>query len=93
MIKSFANPESEELFSSGKSSSLPPDILKRARRKLYAIDAACSVDDLRSPPGNKLHQLKGNRQGQYAISVNDQWRICFAFEGGDAYDVEVCDYH
>ena len=93
MIKSFANTETEELFSDGVSKALPPDVLRRARRKLFAIDAACTVEDLRNPPGNRLHQLKGDRSGQYAISVNDQWRICFTFENGDACDVEICDYH
>ena len=93
MIKTFANEEAESVFSDGKAKSLPPDVLKRARRKLYAIDAATAVGDLRIPPGNRLHLLKGNRAGQYAISVNDQWRICFSFRDGDAYDVELCDYH
>ena len=93
MIKTFANNETESVFSDGKAKSLPPDLLGRARRKLYAIDAAQTVEDLRMPPGNRLHQLKGDRTGQYSVSVNDQWRICFSFSDGDAYDVELCDYH
>ena len=93
MIKSFANWETEELFSDGVSKAIPPDVLGRARRKLFALDAACVVEDLRNPPGNGLLQLKGNRAGQYAISVNDKWRICFTFENGDAREVEICDYH
>ena len=93
MIKSFANSEAESVFSDGKSKKLPPDLLRRARRKLFAIDAAQRVEDLKMPPGNRLHVLKGNRSGQYSISVNDQWRICFTFKDGDAHDVELCDYH
>lgn len=62
-------------------------------RKLEYIDLATRLDDLKVPPGNRLHMLEGDRKGQYAISVNDQWRICFRFVDGDAYDVEVCDYH
>jgi toxin HigB-1 len=57
------------------------------------VDRATSLEDLKVPPGNRLHALKGDRRGQYAISINDQWRICFRFKDGDAYDVEVCDYH
>jgi len=65
----------------------------RAARKLEYVDLATSLDDLKVPPGNRLHRLEGDRQGPYSISVNDQWRICFRFEGGDAYAVELCDYH
>ena len=93
MIKTFANSETEGVFSDEKSKTLPPDILKRARRKLFAIDAAAVLEDLRTPPGNRLHLLQGNRFGQHSILVNDQWRICFRFEDGDAFDVELCDYH
>ena len=93
MIKTFANSETELVFSDGKAKSLPPDLLGRARRKLYAIDAAKCIEDLRMPPGNRLHLLKGDRAGQYSISINDQWRICFSFTDGDAFDVELCDYH
>lgn len=93
MIETFATDDTESVFSDGMSKSLPPDVLKRARRKLFAIDAASNIEDLRTPPGNRLHALKGDRAGQHAISVNDQWRICFVFDKGDAYDVELCDYH
>jgi len=72
---------------------VPPDIARRALRKLEAVHAASQLDDLRVPPGNRLHALKGDRAGQHAIAVNDQWRVCFRFEKGDAYDVELCDYH
>ena len=93
MIKSFADKQTEMLFLNGESNVLPPDVLKRAIRKLDRIDTAYRIEDLRLPPGNRLHQLKGKRKGQWSVSVNDQWRICFRFEGADAYDVEVCDYH
>ena len=66
---------------------------KRAARKLEYLDLATSLEDLKVPPGNRLHALTGNRKGQYSISVNDQWRICFRFVDGDAYDVEICDCH
>jgi proteic killer suppression protein len=72
---------------------VPADVARRALRKLEAVDAAHQVSDLKVPPGNRLHALKGDRAGQHAISVNDQWRICFRFTDGDAYDVEFCDYH
>lgn len=77
----------------GKSGRLQPDILKRAIRKLEYVDLATSIDDLKVPPSNRLHALKGNREGQYTISINDQRRICFRFVDGDAYDVEITDYH
>ena len=93
MIKSFADKRTEMLFMDGSVKKLPPDIAKRAVRKLDMIDNAFRLEDLRVPPGNRLHALSGSRAGQWAISVNDQWRICFRFEGEDAFDVELCDYH
>ena len=93
MIKSFADRQAEELFVTGKSRSFPPEITRRARRKLEYVDLAAELNDLRIPPGNRLHKLGGGRIGQYAIAVNDQWRICFRFVDGDAYDVEITDYH
>lgn len=93
MIKTFKNTEAEAIFSDGQSKRIPQEILKRSRRKLFAIDAAQRIDDLRTPPGNRLHALDGDRKGQFSISINDQWRICFVFEHGCAYDVEICDYH
>jgi proteic killer suppression protein len=77
----------------GSAKRFPTDIAKRAARKLEYVDLASSLNDLRNPPGNRLHELHGDRDGQYSISINDQWRICFRFDDGDAYDVEVCDYH
>jgi proteic killer suppression protein len=93
VIRSFADDETYSLYLSGKSRRLPPDIARRAVRKLEYIDLATRIDDLRVPPGNRLHALEGDRKGQYAISVNNQWRICFRFIDGDALDVEITDYH
>ena len=93
MIKTFANKRTAELFVKGTARGLPPDVASRAVRKLEYVDLAPRLDDLKTPPGNRLHALRGDRQGQHAIAVNDQWRICFCFVDGDAYDVEVCDYH
>ena len=93
MIKTFADKRTQELFATGAAKRFPPDVGSRAARKLEYVHLATSLDDLKVPPGNRLHALKGDRKGQHAIAVNDQWRICFRFEDGDAYDVEVCDYH
>jgi proteic killer suppression protein len=93
MIKTFADKRTQELFSEGKAKRVTAELARRAARKLEYIDLATCLDDLRVPPGNQLHALEGDRQGQHAIRVNDQWRICFHFIDGDAYDVEICDYH
>jgi proteic killer suppression protein len=93
VIKSFADGQTEELSRTGTAKKVPADVARRALRKLDAIHAARQVTDLRVPPGNRLHALKGDREGQHAIAVNDQWRICFRSLDGDAYDVEFCDYH
>ncbi len=93
MIKTFADRPTEELFRTGKAKRVPADVARRALRKLEAVHVATQVTDLRVPPGNRLHALRGDRAGQHAISVNDQWRICFRFEDGDAFDVEFCNYH
>jgi toxin HigB-1 len=93
MIKTFADRKTERFWVTGEPGRLPQDIARRALRKLSAVDAATKVEDLRAPPGSRLHTLGGDRLGQHSISINDQWRICFRFENGDAYDVEICDYH
>lgn len=93
VIKSFADRATEELFRTGKAKSVPTDVLRRALRKLEALHVATGRADLRVPIGNRLHALKGDRAGQHAIAVNDQWRLCFRFKDGDVYDVEFCDYH
>jgi len=93
VIRSFADGETEKIFRRERSRVLPPDVQRRAHRKLLLVNAAERVDDLRVPPGNRLERLKGDREGQYSIRVNAQWRICFRWAGGDAVDVEVTDYH
>ena len=93
MIKTFADKPTEQFYVTGRSRRLPPDIARRALRKLTAVNETGEVETLRVPPGNRLHALEGDRAGQYSVSVNDQWRVCFRFEDGDAYDVEICDYH
>ena len=93
MIKTFADRHTQELYATGKSKRIPADIAKRAARKLEYVDLATQLNDLKVPPGNRLHALEGNRKGQQSISINDQWRVCFRFVDGDAYDVEICDYH
>jgi toxin HigB-1 len=93
MIKTFADRHTQELYATGKSKRFPADIARRAARKLEYVDLATQLNDLKVPPGNRLHALEGNRKGQHSISINDQWRVCFRFVDGDAYDVEICDYH
>ena len=93
MIKTFADKHSQEVYIKGKSKRISPDIIKRAIRRLEYIDLATCLEDLKVPPSNRLHPLRGDRKGQYAISINAQWRICFRFVDGDAYDVEITDYH
>ena len=93
MIKTFADKRTEALFVAGTAPRVAADLARRALRKLEYVHLATTLEDLRVPPGNRLHALKGDRRGQHAIAVNDQWRICFRFQDGDAYDVEFCDYH
>jgi proteic killer suppression protein len=93
MIKTFADKHTETIYLTGRSRSIPPDLLQRAVRRLEYLDYAATLDDLKVPPSNRLHALKDDRSGQYSISINDQWRICFTFKDGDAYNVEICDYH
>jgi len=93
VIKTFADKHTLDLYRTGKSKRLPPDLWRRAVRRLEYLDNATNLDDIRTPPSNRLHALKGDRQGQYAISINEQWRVCFRFEAGDAVDVEITDYH
>jgi proteic killer suppression protein len=93
MIKTFADKRTQDLYVSGSATRFPSDVAGRAARKLEYVDLAARLDDLKVPPGNRLHALDKDRKGQHSISINDQWRICFRFVDGDAYDVEVCDYH
>ena len=93
MIKSFRDKETEKIFNRQFSARLSQNIHHVARKKLIILDAATVLNDLRIPPGNRLEALKGDRKGQHGIHINDQWRICFTWRDGDAYDVEITDYH
>lgn len=93
MIRSFADKDTERLFATGTGRRLPPDILFRALAQLNRLHSASSIEDLRSPPSNRLEALKGDRNGQWSIRINQKWRLCFRFEGGDAFDVAIVDYH
>jgi len=89
MIRSFADPETEKIFSEERSRCFPSDIHQRALAKLRLVDAASDVDDLRMPPSNRLHLLRG----KHALRINDQWRIVFRWKDGGAEDVKITDYH
>jgi toxin HigB-1 len=93
MIISFADKETEKLFIGGKSKKLSSTILKTALRKLDYLNRAKTLQDLEAPPGNRLEALKGNLKGKHSIRINDQFRIIFKFQNGDAAEVEVTDYH
>ena len=93
MIRSFRDKETEKIFSRESSRRLPADLQRIALRKLVILDAAESLQDLRLPPGNRLEKLSGDRAGQHSIRINDQWHICFGWRDGDAYEVEITDYH
>ncbi len=93
MIKSFRTVETEKIYIREGSNKLPQDIQQIALRKLRMINNAKNLNDLRIPPANRLEKLRGDREGQYSIRINVQWRICFAWQAGDAYNVEITDYH
>lgn len=93
MIRSFRDQQTENIFRRDRVKGLSQNVQRAALRKLVIIDASESLDDLRVPPGNRLEKLKGDRKGEYSIRVNDQWRICFVWTDGDAYDVEITDDH
>jgi Plasmid maintenance system killer protein len=93
MIRSWADAEAERIFNLQRSRKLPSDIQRVALRKLRMLDAAISLEDLTVPPANRLEKLAGDRKGQWSIRVNDQWRICFTWQGGGADGVEIVDYH
>ena len=93
MIRSFKAKETEKIFNRQHSSKLPHDIQQVALRKLRMLNRAMTLQDLQVPPANRLEKLSGDRAGQYSIRINDQWRICFEWQGGDAYNVEIVDYH
>ena len=93
MIKSFKNKETEKVYSREGSNKLPRDIQQVALRKLRMLNNVKSLNDLKVPPANRLEKMKGNREGQLSIRINDQWRICFKWQSGDAHEVEITDYH
>jgi proteic killer suppression protein len=93
VIWSWADDEAEKLVNRQRSRKLPPDLQRVALRKLLMLDAATTLEDLRVPPANRLEKLKGDREGQWSIRINDQWRVCFAWRDGNAHDVEIVDYH
>jgi len=93
MIASFRDKETEELWRSGKSRRLPADLERRAFKKLAILNAAVTLDNLKIPPGNHLEALRGNRMGQHSIRINDQYRVCFRWQDGNAFEVEIADYH
>ena len=93
MIESFASDETKKIFLGQRSSKLPKDIQRTARRKLIYLDDAEDLHDLLAPPGNRPEKLKGKRVGQYSIRINDQWRICFQWVDNNARNVEIVDYH
>lgn len=93
MIKSFRRKAAESIFQRRFIKKVSPDMQRLAYRKLVLLDSVEQLDDLRVPPGNRLEKLSGGRQGQYSIRINDQWRICFKWRVGNAYKVEITDYH
>lgn len=93
MIRAFKCSETEKIFQRQRSRKLPSTIQQVTLRKLRMLNRAITLNDLRTPPANHLEKLKGEREGQHSIRINDQWRICFEWLGGDAYNVEIVDYH
>ncbi len=93
MIRSFKDKPTEDLAAGKPPKRIPRDVAERGVRKLFLLDTVTRLEDLRIPPGNRLESLGGDRRGQHSIRVNDQWRICFVWRDGDAYEVEFVDYH
>jgi toxin HigB-1 len=93
VIKSFKDRETQQIFTRQRSRRLPPDIQQIALRKLRMLNNAHTLNDLQVPPANRLEKLAGERARQYSIRINDRWRICFEWRDGDAYNVEIIDYH
>jgi len=93
MIRSFRCTETEKIYQRQHSRKLPQGIQRVAMRKLWMLDAATGLGELRVPPNNRLEALRGKRKGQHSIRINQQWRICFRWRAGDAHDVEIVDYH
>jgi len=93
MIRSFRDRRTSEVFERMYIKAFSRDFQRAALRKLVILDAAQTIEDLRIPPGNRLEKLSGDRDGQYSIRINDQWRVCFAWKNGDAWQVQIADYH
>jgi proteic killer suppression protein len=93
VIKSFRGTETERLWSEERSRRIPASLHQAGLKKLQMLNAAGALGDLAVPPGNRLERLKGEREGQYSIRINDQYRVCFVWREGNAYDVEIPDYH
>ncbi|MBF0311444.1 MAG: type II toxin-antitoxin system RelE/ParE family toxin [Magnetococcales bacterium] len=93
MIKTFSDKKSAALFMGQFVKGIPIEICTRARKRLIQLHSALSVEDLRLPPSNRLEKLAGDREGQWSVRINDQWRVCFRFVDRDAFDVEIVDYH
>jgi proteic killer suppression protein len=93
MIKSFKDKETEKIFNRYFSKKLPQSIQRSALLQLRSLNQARNINDLRNPPSNHLEKLRGDRNGQHSIKINDQWRICFVWDDNDAYEVEIADYH
>jgi proteic killer suppression protein len=93
MIKDFKCKETEKIYNREYSKKLPHSIQRPAMKKLWILDASNTIEDLKTPPGNRLEPLKGKRDGQHSIRINDQYRICFRWHQGNAYEVEIADYH
>jgi len=92
MIASFRDKDTEGLWQSGKSRRFPADLVRRAFKKLAILNAAAALENLKVPPGNQLEALRGERAGQHSIRINDQYRVCFVWRDGNAFDVEIVDY-
>ena len=93
MIRSFKCKETKKIFSRQRSRRLPHDIQQVALRKLRMLNRAVTLNDLRIPPANRLEKLEGDREGQHSIRINERWRICFEWQEGDVFNVEIVDYH
>ena len=93
MIRSFSDAETERFYVTGRSRRLPTEILRRAAMRMIQLNAARRLEDLRMPPSNRLEALKHDRSGTWSVRINDQWRLCFRFEKGDAFEVEIVNYH
>ncbi|MFN7165441.1 MAG: type II toxin-antitoxin system RelE/ParE family toxin [Pannonibacter sp.] len=93
MIQSYRNKQTEAVARGKAGKGFPPDLVNRAQKLLAVLNAAVRLEDLRLPPGNRLHRLSGDRQGQHSLAINDQWRICFVWTEIGPADVEICDYH